>query len=142
MALSPTTNLKLRINASASDSSAFTDLFFETLINADLNTEECFHDVQFHDGVVTDQAVSLGGVTTPVFILLAFNSQFNGDNSTTENARTKVSVKIDGGTAFDANYVLLAVDDETNDTVTSTITYTTQSDTDTVVKTYVVGRSS
>lgn len=142
MALSSTANLLARLKIMASGSSAFTDKDFELNLSLDQASEEVFKDRQHIDGVVTDKAVSLGGVTTPTFIFVHFKSQFNGDNSTTENASTKVSVKIDSGTAFDANYVLLSIDDTTNDNVTSTITYTTQSDTDTIVDTYVIGRST
>jgi hypothetical protein len=142
MALSQTTNLLARLKLMASGDTNFDEKNFDVSYTLDQTSEEAFHDSQFIDGVVTDKAVSLGGVTTPTFIYVTFQSQFNGDNGTTENAETYVSVKIDGGTAFDANHVLLSVNDVTNDQVTSTITYTTQSDTDTIVKTYVIGRSS
>jgi len=141
MALTSTANLLCRLKIMASGSSTFEDKVFDLNANLDHASEEAFSDRKFIDGVVTDEAVSLGGVTTPTFIYVRFISKFNGDNSTTDDAATKVSVKVNSGTAFDCNDLLLRVDDTTNDEVTGTITYTTQSDTDTIVETYVVGRN-
>lgn len=141
MALTSTANLLARLKIMASGSSSYEDKVFEFNANLDHVSEESFSDRQFLDGVVTDKAVSLGGVTTPTFIYVKFTSKFNGDNSTTEDASTYVSVKVNSGTAFECNDLLLRVDDTTNDNVTSTITYTTQSDTDTIVETFVVGRN-
>ena len=141
MALTSTANLQVRLKIMSSGDSTFNDKTFDLNATLDHISEEAFSDRQFIDGVVTDKAVSLGGVTTPTFIYVRFISKFNGDNSTTEDAKTKVSIKVNSGTAFDANSILLLVDDTTNDEVTSTLTYTTQSDTDTIVETYVVGRN-
>ena len=142
MALSSTANLLARLKIMSAGNEAFEDKDFDLNLIMDQISEESSHDRQKIDGVVTDKAVSLGGVTTPTFIFVHFKSQFNGDNSTVEDAATNVSIKVDGGTAYETNYFIAAVDDTINDNVTSTITYTTQSDTDTIVDTYVIGRSS
>jgi len=142
MALSATANLKARLVIAASGDTTFENKTFELNASLDHISEEAYSDRQFIDGVETDKAVSLGGVSTPTFIYVRFISKFNGDSATVEDAVTKVSIKVNSGTAFDCNSILLLVDDPINDEVTSTITYTTSADTDTIVETYVVGRSS
>jgi len=142
MALVQVTNLLARLKIMASGTSAFTDKDFDLNLIFDHSSEESFHDRQFTDGVVTDKAVSLGGVTTPTFIFVHFNSKFDGGGATTDNAVTHVLLKVDGGTAYKTNCFLAYIDDTTNDAVTSTLTYTTQANTDTIVDTYVIGRSS
>lgn len=142
MALSSTANLLARIKIMAAGDDAFTNKDFELVLNIDQTVEEANHDRQKIDGVVTDKAVSLGGVTTPTFIFVKITSKFDGAGGTTEDDAAVVQIKIDGGTAFDCNQFLLAVDDTVSDQVTSTITYTTLANTDTIVDTYVVGRSA
>lgn len=142
MALTQTANLKARLLLAVSDSAAFIDTDYDKAFTFDISSEEVFSNRQYIDGVVTDQAVSLGGVTSPSFIFVKFNSRYNGDNSTTEDAHAPVTVKIDGGSAFKTDYVLLGTLDPTNDTITSTISFTTIADTDTQVDVLVVGQKS
>tara|TARA_R110002126_G_scaffold253121_1_gene396180 strand:+ start:1426 stop:1854 length:429 start_codon:yes stop_codon:yes gene_type:complete len=142
MALTQTSLLQARISLLVGSEAAYTNRLFDKNFTLDQSTEEVHSDTYFVDGTVTDQAISLGKVNTPTFIYIHFESKYNGDNSTTDNEAAPVTMKIDGGTAYQSNYFLAGVTDQTNDAVTSTITFSTASDTDTIVTLLVLGRSS
>jgi len=142
MALTQTSILEGKIKLLVGGQAAFTDRKFDQNFDFGQTTEETHSSSYRIDGAVTDQAISLGKVNTPTFIFIKFNSKYNGDNSTTEDAEAAVTIKVDGGTAYTTNYFLAAVTDVTNNNVTSTITFTTLADTDTNIDLLVLGRSS
>lgn len=142
MALLPTTLVQARFKLILGTDPAFTSRPFEENFTLDQTTEEAHTSTYFVDGTVTDEAISMGKVNSPTFIYVRFVSKYNGDNSTTEDQDALVTVKVDGGTAYTTNSFLAEVTDPVNDTTTSTITFSTLADTDTIVTLVVLGRSS
>ena len=142
MALSQSSILAGGLKLLIGSETAMTNRFIDKNFPLAHTTEETNVDRFFVDGTVTDQAISLGKVNTPTMIFIHFESKFNGDNSTTEDAEAKVTIKVDGGTAYATNYFFAMVGDPINDAVTSTITFSTLSDTDTIVDVVVMGRPS
>ena len=142
MALSQTTKLKASLSLLMGDDAAYTNRQVDENITLDQDTEENHVSKYFVDGTVTDQAISLGKVNTPTFIFIEFQSKFNGSGGTTDNQDAAVTIKVDGGTAYQTNYFLAAVADTANDAVTSTLTFSTLANSDTIVTLRVMGRSN
>ena len=142
MVLTQKTEILARLKVMASRSATFDSKTFERTFNVDQSTQESNSYEDFDDGQVTDKAISFGTVDSPTFVLIFFNSRFNGENGTVEDDHASVTVKIDGGAAVTTDMVLLLTNDPVNDTTTSTITYSTLADTDTVASVFIAGRNS
>ncbi len=143
MAQATEVSVRAEVKINVAKDTAFTDKLFKAAITISQNTEEAVHNRYDISGAAVDSAVPFGNVTSPTLLLLSFVSKFNGGGSTTDDDPATVTVKIDGGTAFECKYLLLAVDiDKNTDKITNTITFTTLADSDTTVEVVVVGEKA
>lgn len=142
MVLSLSRRIAASIKLLTGSDAAFTTTQIDRIIDINQTNEELLVEDFVVDGAVTDQAISLGKVTSPTFIYIKWESKFNGDNSTTEDQDALVTIKVNSGTLYSANHFIAAVDDITNDTTVSTISFTTLADTDTIVSVVALGRST
>ena len=142
MVLALSRRIQASIKLLAGSEAAFTSRQIDRIIQINQTNEELIVEDYKIDGAVTDQAISFGKVTAPTFVYVQWQSKYNGDNSTTEDQDALVTAKINSGTLYNTNHFFAAVDDITNDTTVSTITFTTLADTDTIVSVVILGRSA
>ena len=139
MALSQIVYSAVKLQLLASRDTAYANRLAEEIIDLGQTTEEVVVHDYYVDGQVTDEAIDFGKVTSPTFVYIRFESRFNGDNSTTEDAHAAVTAKIATSSAITTDHILLMSGDNDNDEVTSNITFSTLADTDTRVYALILG---
>lgn len=134
---------KSTIHLNVAGDTAFVNRLFKMAIELNQTTEESHYQRYHIDGLVTDEAIPMGKVTSPTMILVRFISKLDGENGTVDGDPAEVNVKIATGSAFECKFLMLAVDIDANlDVLTNAITFTTLADSDTTVEVAVLGRST
>lgn len=137
------THLASSVSLNLADTANFVDKTVSRTFNLDQVNEESLTNRYQIDGAVADQAIDLGNVNNPTYIFIKVTSKFDGGGATTLDAPAKVTFKIGSGTAFDANFMLFAVNvDAQLGAVTKDIKITTLADSDTTVEVFQIGRKT
>ena len=143
MALVINTEVMARVKIAMSKDSTFDSKTFDDLFSLDQSTEESISYRDFVSGAVADQAIDFGGIASPTFIFILFESRGDGVGAIADNVRAKVEVKIGGAAANStSDFIMLGTQDPTNEDITTDIKFTTLADTDTTFTVVIAGKST
>jgi len=137
-----TTELQSSIKILVGDTSSFTNRKEDTLTDLSLSTENAETNEYFESAQVTDQVIDFGKVVSPVFIYLKFISQADGNGANADGTHEPITIKVNTSTAITTDTLLLQTDDAINDTLPTTITWSSVANSTTKVTQVILGRSS
>lgn len=107
------------------------------------HTTEIQHTYEDYEAAqVTDKAIDFGQVVSPTFIFIKYISEADGNGSNADGTHEAVTSKIATSSATTSDTILLQTDDPTNDTLTTSITFSTVANSTTKVIVYIAGRAS
>jgi hypothetical protein len=141
MVQSLTTNISSSFKLLASKDTTYSNRIADFLQDLSIATEVAEVAEFFESAQVTDQAIDFGNVTSPTFIYIRFTSQADGNGSNADGTHEAITVKINSSTAITTDTVLLQTSDPTNDTLPTTITWSSVADSTTKVQVFIAGRA-
>lgn len=142
MVQSLSTEIQSSLKILAADDTTFKNRKEDTITDFDLSTENIETNEYFESAQVTDQVIDFGKIVSPVYIFLKFISQADGGGVNADGTHEPVTIKVNTSTNITTDTLLLQTDDPINDTLPTTITWSSVANSTTKVTQVIAGRAS